>query len=393
MTQYIKINGKKYAIEKDGEPEAPAEAAPVEPVAEPVVEKPAEDVGEQAKAIGKIIANEIMSNINVEAKANTKIAELIKGKDLTDKNSLTPEEKIVGFYHALVNKDHAVCKALSEGTAADGGYLFPDEFRAEIIKSLVGPFRMRGMVRVIPMNRDIMKIPTVTARPKLYWTAENEVKTTTSAEFYEATLTARKMAAIIYASDELVEDSDQIDVVRLVIDLFADAIADEEDRVILQGNGTTQPTGVHTAVDATTIATRTCAGNLDADDIIDLTYDLPQAYRPNAKMVAARANIRELRKLKDSNGQYLWQPSVQAGQPDMILGYPVIENDYMGEDMIVIGDWKMGYWLGDRREMTVKISQDTETAFTKDQTAIRVVERIAGNVVLADAFRALISIP
>lgn len=393
MKEYININGKQYVSMKDGEPEVPAETAPVEPVAEVPAETPATDVGEQAKAIGKIIANEIMSNINVDAKSSAKVAALVKGKDLTDKNSLTAEEKIVGFYHALITKDHATCKALSEGTAADGGYLFPDEFRAEIIKSLVGPFRMRGMVRTVPMNKDVMKIPTVSARPKLYWTAENEVKTTTSAEFYEATLTARKLAAIIYASDELIEDSTEIDVVRLIIDLFADAIADEEDRVILQGNGTTQPTGIHTAVDAGTIATRTCAGNLDADDIIDLVYDLPQAYRPNAKLIAARANIREIRKLKDSNGQYLWQPSVQAGQPDMVAGFSIIENDYIGEDMIVIGDYKLGYWLGDRKQMTVKISQDTETAFTKDQTAIRVVERIAGNVVLADAFRALITIP
>ena len=390
MKKFIMMDGKKIYIE-DEEDQKPVETpeAPAAPAGD-------EEIETKAKKIGETIAKEIAASLKLgeqKAEANTKIAAILKGKDLSDRDSLTAEEKILGFFHGLVTHDHAVCKALSEGTAADGGYLFPDEFRAEIIKALVGPFTMRGLVRVIPMKRDIMRIPTVDARPKVFWTAENEVKTTTSAAFNEAVLTARKCAAILYASDELVEDSDQIDVVRLVIDLFAETIKDEEDRVICQGNGTTQPTGLITAVAATTIPGRACVGNLDFDDINNLVYDLPQPYRANAKFLVARANLRELRNLKDTNGQYLWQPAPSADQPPTLAGYPVIEQDYVGEATILFGDYKMCYWLGDRKQMTVKISQDTETAFTKDQTAIRVVERIAGNVVLGDAARALTNIP
>lgn len=399
MKKFIMVNGKKVYIQEEKEA-SDSEKEEDKKDEDEGSDKPEEGSDEAidaaAKRIGKTLSKELMANLNLNKKdenVNSKVADFLKGKDLNDKDALTADEKIVGFWHALVNKDVVTCKALSEGTAADGGYLFPDEFRAELIKNLVGPFTMRGLVRVIPMKRDVLNIPSLESRPRVTWTLENVAKTTTTAHFDQETLTARKVAAILYSSDELIEDSTELDVVKIIIDLFADALKDEEDRVICQGNGTTQPTGLLTAVTATTIAARTCAGNLDYDDIIDLIYDLPQAYRRNASFLVATANMRELRKLKDSNGQYLWEPSQKAGQPDRLAGYPLIEQDYIGEATILFGDYKLGYWLGDRKKMTVKISNDTETAFTKDQTAIRIVQRIGGNVVLPDAIRALNAIP
>jgi HK97 family phage major capsid protein len=97
--------------------------------------------------------------------------------------------------------------------------------------------------------------------------------------------------------------------------------------------------------------------------------------------------------LKDTNGRYLWQDPISAEGAPTLMGYPVYENNWVGEANILFGDWKMCYWLGDRKSMTVKVSNDTETAFTHDQTAIRVVSRIGGNVVLADAGAELTTIP
>ena len=118
--KYIEVNGKKYfAEEKDGEPEKPVEGAPEvapEAVPETPADEPAADVAEQAKQIGKIIAKEVVAGLDMSGKVeNDKVAKILKGKDLTDKDALTVNEKIVGFYHALVNKDIAVLKALSEG--------------------------------------------------------------------------------------------------------------------------------------------------------------------------------------------------------------------------------------------------------------------------------------
>ena len=304
-------------------------------------------------------------------------------------DKLSTREGLAVFFKAAINSDMVKLKALSEGVAADGGNLFPDEFRNELIQDVAELSIMRGLVRVVTMTKDVMNIPTVTSKPKVYWTNENQAKATTTADFGQETLTVYKMAAIIYASDELIEDSSEIDVVDLIISLFAEAVADEEDKAITAGSGTNQPTGLTAA----TIGSVACSGNLDFDDIINLEYLLPAKYSKNASFLVNRTNIREMRKIKDGSNRYLWMDSVAPSQPATFHGIPVRENNNVPESEIYYGDYKRGYWFGDRRKMTIKVSQDTETAFTKDQTAIRVVERIAGNVVFAGAIKKLNSIP
>ena len=100
-----------------------------------------------------------------------------------------------------------------------------------------------------------------------------------------------------------------------------------------------------------------------------------------------------MRKLKDSQNRYLWQEAVAPGQPATFYGYPVIENNWLPESEIYFGDYKMGYWLGDRKRMSVTVSNIAGNAWEHDQIGIRVVERIAGNCVLENAMRKLTSIP
>jgi HK97 family phage major capsid protein len=304
-------------------------------------------------------------------------------------DSLTASEKIVGFFSSLVNGDRIALKALSEGVAADGGYLVPDEFRAELVRDLNEPTRMRAMVRVIPMVRDVMRIPKLGSRPTLRWTSENAAKSTTTADFEEKVLTAYKVAAILYASDELIEDAVDFNVVQLIIQLFSEAIAEEEDRVITAGSGTGQPTGLMNC----TIGSVACGGNLSFDDIINLIYLLPAKYRINASFLCHNTNIRELRKVKDSQNRYIWQEAIAPGQPDTIMGYPIYENNHLSEARIYFGDYKKAYWLGDKGQISVTISREAGEAWEHDQVGIRVVERLAGNCVLENAVRYLTSIP
>lgn len=387
------------------EPTAAPEVAPANPPQDPPVD-PADDpeVAKAAKSLGAAFRKELgidklveaMERVNktVEAPENSKLKALLHGKDLVkDKDQLTKDEKIVAWFHGVATKNEVILKALSEGVDADGGFLFPNEFLSELIKPLADLPRLRGLVRVITMRRDVLNAPSLLNRPKIYWTAELAAKTTTTAAFGQATLTARKAAAILYASDELIEDSTEIDTVRLIIDLFAEAIGEEEDRVILRGNGTTEPTGIITAVTATTIASTTCSGNLSLDNILNVIYGLKAKYRPGASFITHPNNVLELRKLKDTQGRYLWlDPSTPEGYPTLYT-YPVYEKYDMPEATIVYGNWKLCYWLGDRKRMTVKISQDVTQAFTTDATAIRIVMRLAGNVVLGQAARALATIP
>jgi len=419
MSKKIKIGNKFYELKEvdeevaSTEEEIPVvEETPEEVSVEETPEVTEDTTTEEEEAVEEKIdevAEKIVASLGID-KIHAKLDELSKAKETPtpkvsalldletlmqkDVKSMTTREKIVGFFQGMVQSNHAVLKALSEGTSADGGYLFPDEFRAEIIRDMAENIhRMRQEVTVIPMRRDVMNIPTLASRPQVTWTDENAVKSTTTAHFGQVTLTVKKMAAILYASDELIEDSTEVNIVNFIIGLFSETIGEEEDRVVWRGNGTTEPTGIVTAQAAGNISGRTNSGNLSIDNMLDLLHDLPQKYHPNAKIYIHRNNILELRKLKDSNSRYYWSEPVSAGLLPTFMGYPVVETNELSEAQIYFGDLRKAYWLGDRQKMTVKVSQDTETAFTKDQTAIRVVSRIAGNVVLGASCRALIAIP
>jgi len=397
------INGKKYLVDTDLKTmeEVEEETDEVETdggdTDDVTIQKAAEDVvaGLGLDKIQKQLADLTAKLDSKDEKKDKKTSKLLDLEALMQKDvsEMTAREKTIGFFQAILQNNVPVLKALSEGTAADGGYLFPDEFRSEIIRDIEEGRYMRSHVRVVPMKRDVMKIPSLATKPKVSWTEENAAKSTTTAAFGEQTLTVKKMAAILYASDELIEDSTEIDVVQLIIGLFSEAIGEEEDKVICQGNGTTQPTGLTTAVTAGTIGSVACSGNLSFDNILNLLYALPNKYHRNAKFFVNRTNIRELRKLKDGDNRYLWAEPVAAGVPPTMFGFPVIEANDLPEATIIFGDLMKGYWLGDRHQMRVKISQDTTQAFVNDETAIRVVERIAGNVVLGAAIKALTSIP
>lgn len=347
-----------------------------------------EEIDEAVDKIEAVIDRRVEARLKNQKFKSVNASKLYGEMDLDKAGQFTGDEKIIGFWKALVKNDHVALKALSEGVAADGGYLFPDEFKDELIKDLAEPTRMRGLVRVVKMNKDIMKVPKMGSSPRVFWTSENAVKSTTTASFDQKTLTSYKMASILYCSDELVDDS-SLDIVKLVIDLFAEAIAEEEDKVITAGSGVGRPTGLTNC----TIASVACSGNLDFDDIINLIYLLPSKYRRNAKFLANDNNIREMRKIKDSQNRYIWQDAVAPGQPATFHGYPVIENNNVPESEIYFGDYKMTYWYGIRHDMRVKVSDVAGNAFERDQTAVRIVHRAAGNCVLENACRKLISIP
>lgn len=398
---YIKDGKKVYLKDEDIHEEADAAGADD---TEDVDGEDDADVEAAAKAIAKkIVADIDMDEIKTVSKKvdrlmehiapqDSKLAKILNGKDyVKDVDQLTKEEKIVGFFHALVTDNTHALKALSEGTNGDGGFLLPQDFMAELNRDLQDLVVWRQLARIVPMRRNTMVIPRVTSSVQTYWTAENAAKTTTTAAFVQDTLTAFKLAAILYASDELIEDSTSMgsfDLVSLIIQLFAESIAQVEETAFAQGNGTTQPLGVETARAASTFSSIAAVGQ-NFDDIIRLEHSLAPQYRANASFVAHDQTIRELRLLKDSQNRYLWQEPLAAGQPATFHGYRVYASNALPKGTVYFGDWKRGFWIGDRKQMTVKVTQDSETAFTKDQTAIRVVERVGSQVVLPAALKGL----
>jgi HK97 family phage major capsid protein len=306
-------------------------------------------------------------------------------------NELTAEEKVKAFCIALVNRDAVAVKALSEGVNADGLYTVPTEFEGKLREEIYQQATIRPMVSVITMNRKTKTLDEIINGPDTYWTAEGATKTTTTAEFAQKTLTAFKLAAIIYLTDELIEDS-VYDLVSVLIKRFAQRILEKEEAAFLGGNGTTQPEGLFTN---SSIGTTSIAGsNLTIDHLINLEYSLPKKFRKGAKYLGNGVNVRELKKLKDSNGRYIWQDgNVQAGTPPTLNSYEFVEHDDCPEGQIMFGNFKEGYAIGDRKGITVKVTDDTETTFTQDKTAIRVVKRVGGIVVFPQYFKKLTNIP
>ena len=162
-----------------------------------------------------------------------------------------------------------------------------------------------------------------------------------------------------------------------MIDSFGKAIGNAEENAFLNGTGNGQPTGIfdETAMEAT-----------EGDAIIELVYSLKRAYRKNAAFILNDKMIAKIRTYKDHNGAYMWQPSLIAGEPDKLLGYPVYTSQYAPEDSIAFGDFSY-YNIGDRGARSFK--QLTELFAGNGMIGYVAKERVDGILVLPEAVQIL----
>jgi HK97 family phage major capsid protein len=355
------------------------------------------DVTKLADELGDRIAKAI-----VEAKGgNEKDQEDLKEKFFNPRNgfkaiefpsnlsNLTKEEKVTTFFKALVAERHdpeahQVLRALIEGTDSEGGYLVPEEFRAEVFRLLPDYSVMRKLARVIPMSTDTMNLNYLVAKPEAYWTAEYASKTTSSAEIGRKTLSPNKLVCLLPVTEELLADAN-IDVVNFIAELFAERIGEIEDKAYFTGTGTTQPWGL-----ATRCKTVNVAGN-DFDAIIDMIYYRGQAVRNSrrAAFVGNKNVIKAFRKVKDSDGRYIWSAgNPESGEPQRLYGYPLYEQNNLGQNTMFFGDFG-GYVIGDRQQLTVRTTMDGGDAWRRDAMEIKAKIRVDGEVVLTNAFTRL----
>ena len=290
--------------------------------------------------------------------------------------------RVLGFFKALLDRDIVAVKALSEGTDSQGGYLVPEEFRAEVVREQLDFGVMRRIARVFPMNTDTLDIPTLAARPAAYWTSENATLSTSSAEFGQVTLSPSTLVARLPVSRQLAADS-AINVVSFITELFAQEITRAEDKAFFTGSGTGRPKGINQE----TLKTVAAGGLLNFDDLISLYYKLQARHRSsrNAAFVCTRRVLELLRKVKDSNNQYIWQASVQVGQPDRVLGIPVLEQNDLSEDQIYFGDWAY-YFIGDREQLSVETSTEGGTAWERHRLEIKAATRVDGKAAIVAPF-------
>lgn len=282
-----------------------------------------------------------------------------------------------------------VHNVLSEGVDADGGYLVPEDFERNIVMALEEENVVRSLAKVITTQHE-RKIPVATGHSTAQWTAENAAYTESNPTFGQKQIDAFKLTDLCRVSVELLQDA-AFDIEDYLMKEFARAFGIAEEEAFCVGTGSNQPTGIFTANGGTVGVTAAANNAITADELISLVYALKSPYRRNAKFLMNDATISAIRKLKDQNGAYLWQPSLQAGQPDRLLGYDLYTSPYVptmaaGALTVAFGDFK-NYWIGDRAGRTVQ--RLNELYATNGQIGYVATERVDGKVILPEGIQLL----
>ena len=314
------------------------------------------------------------------------------GAKVDMKTGRASDEYRKNFWNALRSKYPlpSVTNALQVGTDSEGGYLVPDEFERTLIEALTEENFFRRIATVIHSNSGDRKIPVVASKGTAGWIDEEGLYPESDDSFGQLSLGAYKLGTMIKISEELLNDS-AFDMEGYITREFARRIGTKEEEAFFKGDGTGKPLGLLAETGGADIGVTTTGASITADDVIDLYYSLRVPYRKKAKWIMNDSTVSALRKLKDQNGQYLWQPSLVAGTPNTILGCEVISSPFMpsiaaGEKAIAFGDYSY-YWIADRQGRTFK--RLNELFATTGQVGFLGAQRVDGKLILPEAIKVL----
>lgn len=257
--------------------------------------------------------------------------------------------------------------------------------------------RQAGATVISTNSGESLLVPRSTAEGSALWTAEGGTLTASDPTLSSVTLSAYKLGKIIQISKELSTDVG-FDLVGYLAQSAGRNIGIASNTAYVAGTGTTQPTGFIGAATVAMTATTgtgsttgfpTSGSSIGADVLIDMAYSVIPQYRPKASFMMNDATIKAARKLKDDQGRYLWEPSLQVGQPDSILGYPVYSNPAMdtfgaSKKVIAFGDFS-AYYIRDVSPL--RFERSDEFAFSTDLVSFRALFRTDGVLVDANAVK------
>ena len=283
-----------------------------------------------------------------------------------------------------------VRNALQVGTLSEGGYTVPDEFEHQLIQGLEDENIMRGLVHKITTSSGDRKIPLVTARGSASWIEEEATIPESDDTFGQVTLGAHKVGCMIRISEELLHDS-AFDLAAYIAGEFARRVGAAEEEAILTGSGTHKPTGLLHSVNGAATGVTTAGAAITADEIIDLIHSVKSGYRKKAVFLLNDSTVKNLRRLKDGNGQYLWQPGLKEGQPDKLLSYRLVTSAYMpevasGAKPVLFGDFS-SYWIADRQGRSFQRLNELYAA--TGQIGFRATQRVDGRLVQSEGLKCL----
>lgn len=286
---------------------------------------------------------------------------------------------------------YEVRNALQEGVDSEGGYLVPDEFERTLVQSLENETIVRQHATVITTESGSRKIPIVTEKGTASWVEEEGIIPDGDDVFGQQQIDAHKVGTIIKVSEELLNDS-AFDLESYFSAEFTRRIGDKEEESFFTGNGVKKPLGVLADEGGAEIGITTASATaITADDIVDLFYSLKAPYRKKAIWVLNDATVAAIRKLKDENGQYLWQPALHDGDHETLLGKRIYTSPFMpelqaGQKSVLFGDFTY-YWIGDREGITFK--RLNERFADSGQVGFLATKRLDGKLILPEAMKVL----
>jgi HK97 family phage major capsid protein len=331
----------------------------------------------------------------IEAELNAPIREPIKEKPTknlqSDTAALATDEYKNAFWNNIRNRNYVdVRNDLQIGTDSEGGYLCPEEFEKKLIESLEEENIFRPLATKINTSSGDRKIPIVTSKGEASWLEEEETYSLSDDSFGQISLSAYKLGTAIKISEELLNDS-VFDLPAYIAKEFGRRIGTKEEEAFLIGDGKGKPTGIFATSGGAENGATTSNASITFDDMIELFYSLKSPYRKKAIWVLNEQTIKTLRKIKDNNGNFLWQPSVSVGIPDTILNRPYVTSVYAptpdaGNKAIAFGDISY-YWISDRLGRSLK--RLNELFAMNGQVGFLASERVDGRLILPEAVKTL----
>ena len=349
---------------------------------------------EKVVALGKEIER-LERQRNIDDDLNKTIDTALKGNP--GAGLMKPDEKkgrasdayTKAFWQAFRGKGNIqeVKDTLTIGSDPEGGYLVPDEYEHTLVEALLEENFFRGLAHTIRTSSGDHTIPVVASHGEAAWMEEGSAYPESDDTFSQVNLGAHKLGTAIRVSEELMNDS-VFDLESYITQEFARRIGTKEEEAFLVGDGNHKPLGVFQGAEVGVTAAKT---TITFDDMMDLYHSLRTPYRRNASWILNDSTVKAIRKLKDNNGNYIWQPSVQMGQPDRILSLPYRTSSFVpelaaGNKVIALGDYSY-YWIADRQGR--KFKRLSELYAANGQIGFLASERVDGRLILPETVKVL----
>ncbi len=294
--------------------------------------------------------------------------------------------EVKDFTHYLSTGDK---KSLTTASDTANHILAPEEVSGEFIRNLVEFSPIRAIADVRSTSGATIILPKRTSVTNAVWVGETTQRTGSEPTFDQSEIGVKELSTFVDMSLQLAEDS--ANVLSEVNLALAEDFGQKESLAFVSGSAALEPSGF--MADANISVTNAASGAvISPDELIALMYALPATYRNAGSWVMNGTTLAALRSLKDGHGNYLWQPSYQAGQPETILGRPVVEAVDMPDigataEPIIFGDFKRGYRIYDRLSLAVLADPYTQRANGLMRYHAR--RRVGAGVIRPDAFRKL----